>query len=409
MGVLRALAITQLFPNAVEPLFSPFNRQQFSALSKLCDLSVIAPVPWFPAAGAIAGGTRAGRLADLPKRGRVDDLDVANPRFLHVPKVGHWFSGPLYAAGLLPHVRKYRGKVDVVLGAWAYPDGWAAIALAKLLGVPAVIKLHGSDINVVAKMRGPRMWLRSLLPSAERVIAVSRRLGQEAVALGVDEQRVEVVFNGVDQSRFSPGDRGAARAALGVAKERRQILFVGNLLKSKGVADLLAAFENIAAKDELLDLALVGDGPQRAACEQLAARMPGRVRVAGAVPLSQVAQWMTACDVLSLPSWNEGTPNVVLEALSAGRRVVASDVGGIPDLLCTPELGEMVAARDRTQLAGALARAAGQKYDPAEVARLGGRGDWQQSARDLYAVLARAAAHPVSFEEPNLGQTAKSA
>ncbi|HUH05905.1 MAG TPA: glycosyltransferase, partial [Kofleriaceae bacterium] len=119
--------------------------------------------------------------------------------------------------------------------------------------------------------------------------------------------------------------------------------------------------------------------------------LPGRVVVAGGRPLDEIPRWMAACDVLALPSWNEGTPNAVLEALACGRRVVATRVGGVPDVVDAPELGELVEARDPPALAAALGRAASQLYDPAEVARRGARGDWDQSAARLYEVLVGAA------------------
>ena len=100
---------------------------------------------------------------------------------------------------------------------------------------------------------------------------------------------------------------------------------------------------------------------------------------------------MAACDLLSLPSWNEGTPNVLLEALACGRRVVTSDVGGIPDIVTTPAVGEMVTARDPAALADALARNLGIDYDPEELARAEARGDWADSAAVLHAVLEEAA------------------
>jgi glycosyltransferase involved in cell wall biosynthesis len=100
---------------------------------------------------------------------------------------------------------------------------------------------------------------------------------------------------------------------------------------------------------------------------------------------------MAACVVLVLPSWNEGTPNAVLEALACGRRVVATRVGGVPDVVDAPELGELVEPRRPDELAAALGRAAVAPYDPAEVARRGARGDWDQSAARLYEVLVGAA------------------
>ena len=97
---------------------------------------------------------------------------------------------------------------------------------------------------------------------------------------------------------------------------------------------------------------------------------------------------MAACDVLTLPSHAEGTPNVVLEALACGRRVVASSVGGIPDLITSDALGALVPPRDPKALAVALAHALATPYDPDEVARLGARGGWDASAAALHAVLA---------------------
>jgi glycosyltransferase involved in cell wall biosynthesis len=101
---------------------------------------------------------------------------------------------------------------------------------------------------------------------------------------------------------------------------------------------------------------------------------------------------MAACDVLVLPSHVEGTPNVVLEALASGRRVVGSRVGGVPDLLTSPALGTLVPPHDVDALADALVIALRHRYEPADVARLGARGGWAASALALHDVLADAVA-----------------
>ena len=155
---MRVLILTKIFPNRAEPRSSPFNRQQFAALSRLCDAEILATIPWFPGASAFARWSRAGRLLDVPDSEIIEGITVRHPRYVFLPKV-HAVAGPLYAASLARAAMKYDGRVDVVLGSWAYPDGFAAVALARLLGVPAVIKLHGSDMNVVAELAGPRRLL----------------------------------------------------------------------------------------------------------------------------------------------------------------------------------------------------------------------------------------------------------
>jgi len=390
---VRVLIVTKIFPNAVEPLSSPFNRQQFAALGRRCDVEVLATIPWFPGARAFGRWSTAGRLAGVPRRETIDGLPVVHPRFIYLPRVAVGTQGALYAASIAVEALRRRGKFDVVLGSWAYPDGVAAIALARLLGVPAVVKVHGSDLNVIAKMDGAARNLRFALPRARRVVAVSRPLADEVAGFGVPRERIDVVPNGVDSDLFRPADRAAARAELGHGGDRRRwILYVGRLEPAKGVLDLLGAFTRLAARRDDVRLVLVGDGSARAACAEAAQRLGDRILAPGARPLAEVPRWMAACDVLTLPSWNEGTPNVLLEALACGRRVVATRVGGIPDVVASDAIGELVPARDPAALADALERAAVAHYDPDAVARAGARGSWTESAARLEASLRAALA-----------------
>lgn len=392
---MRVLALTTLFPNSQRPLLSPYNRQQFAALSRLCDLEVLAAIPWFPGARLLQRWTVTGRLHVVPAVEEIDGMQVKHPRNLYLPRAPG-VSPVLFAGSLLPAVMRYRGKVDVLLSAWAYPDGCASVALARALGVPCVVKLHGSDVNVLSTKPGPRAYMRALLPRAARIVAVSRALGRRMVELGVDPGRVAVVYNGVDPELFRLRDRAEARAALGLPADGPIILYVGNLLEAKGVLDLATAFEKVIARHPEVHLVLVGDGAARPACEDVARRVGSRMQIVGGRPFDEIGQWMAACDVVTLPSWNEGTPNVILEAFTCGRRVVATNVGGIPDLVESELLGEMVPARDPDALADALVRAVERDYDPAEIAARGARGDWPASAAALAEVLRAAVEDPAA-------------
>jgi teichuronic acid biosynthesis glycosyltransferase TuaC len=388
---MRVLAITKIFPNAAEPLSAPFNRQQFAALRELCDLEVMATIPWFPGAGLISKWSSAGKLAAVPKRETIAGIEVTHPRTLFLPKLAHATWGPLYAASIAPILASYRNKVDVVLGSWAYPDGFAAIVAAQLLGVPAVVKLHGSDINLIAKIPGPRRMMAWALPRAARVVAVSKPLAAEVVALGVDEARVKVVMNGVDADLFKPGDRAAARKELGLPLDKPLAIYVGNLKPEKGVIDLGKAWAGVVKHVPDATLLVIGDGPLKGELEAVTQTLGERVRLVPRQPLDQISLYMAAADILVLPSHFEGTPNVVLEALASGRRVVATSVGGVPDLITSQTLGTLVPSGDPDALANAIAVALRSPYDPAEVARLGARGGWAASASALHAVLQEAA------------------
>jgi glycosyltransferase involved in cell wall biosynthesis len=383
---MRVLILTKIFPNRLEPLSAPFNRRQFAALSRLCDVEVLATIPWFPGASAFGRWSSAGRLTTVPEHECIDGVLVQHPRFAFVPKFGSAIAGPLYAASLARAALARSGRVDVVLGSWAYPDGFAAVVLADMLGVPAVIKLHGSDMNVVARWRAPRRYLEWALPRAARVVAVSRQLAAAAAALGAAPERIDVVPNGVDRQEFKPRDRGEARAHLGLPESGKMVLFVGHLTEPKGAGDLIRAFA--LAGEALRDtrLVMVGDGEGSAACRVLAAGLGERVSFVGAEPHERIPLWLAACDALALPSWNEGMPNVVLEALACGRAVVASNVGGIPDVL-DGYPHALVPPREPAALALALERVLRSDYEPSAVAERLARPDWEGSARLLHQSL----------------------
>jgi len=385
---MKVLIITKIFPNSVEPSSAPFNRQQFSALSRLCTVEILGTIPWFPGASAFRRWSAAGRLASVPAEEDVDGMRVRHPRFAFLPKVGHAFAGQLYAASLATTILPYRGRVDVVLGAWAYPDGFASVAIADMLGVPAVIKLHGSDINVLGRMPGPRRRLAWALPRAARIVAVSRQLADRAVELGASRERIDVVPNGIDKQAFRPRPRAEARRALGLPEDRPIVLYVGHLNREKGAHDLLTAFASLP-RELRATLVMVGDGAGAAACRALAEQLAVPARFVGAQRHETIPVWLAACDVLALPSWNEGMPNVVVEALACGRPVVATKVGGIPDVVQGAS-GTLVAPRDVPALAAALTQALTSAHDARAISEALDRPDWATSASLLHASLLRA-------------------
>jgi glycosyltransferase involved in cell wall biosynthesis len=392
---MRVVVITKIFPSSLEPLSAPFNLRQIAELAKLCDVEVLEAIPHLPLARALSIPERAARLAALPARERVHGIDVTYVRQLYVPRVGLPVAVPLYLASLLPHRDRLR-SADGVLATWAYPDGCAAVLAARAAGKACVVKVHGSDVNVVLRTRAARAVAARVLPLADAVIAVSKPLADEIVSLGVPRSRVHLVMNGVDAALFHPRDRRAARAALRVAEDRRLVLFVGRLEPQKGINELLDAFDAVRSRVPGATLALVGDGVSQGEVRaRVAGWDPDAVRLLGPLPPAEVAAWVGACDVMTLPSWAEGTPNVVLEALASGRPVVGTRVGGIPDVLRDERSGILVPPRDPGALAVGLQDALVRRWDVAAVHACG-PGSWQESAERVAAVLERAHAGKVA-------------
>jgi glycosyltransferase involved in cell wall biosynthesis len=373
---MKVLILTNLFPTPWDPLRGAFNRQQFERLGLLHDVDVMTAVDFRE------------RLGE--RRGEVNASHLHTDHFVFVfpPGIGR----SLHAVCWLLSLWWQRGRqlrkarYDCILVSWAYPDGAAVKWLARRLGIPYVVKVHGSDLNVQAKHMLRRPQIRSALTGAAGVVAVSRALAVKAVALGAHPSNVHVLYNGVDTSIFSPESRNQSRTRLGLSTYTPLLLFVGNLKASKGCLDLL---------EPLARLMYVGTGAARAALIERAEALGclDRIEMAGAVAHADLGDWFRAADLLCLPSHNEGVPNVVLEAMACGTPVVATRVGGIPEVV--PEYaGILVPPHQRDALSTALIDASMRRWNHKRIAAHARGFRWEDNIRQLDAILCAAAAVP---------------
>ncbi|MCP1373348.1 glycosyltransferase family 4 protein [Dyella lutea] len=382
---LRILVLTNLFPTRWDPHRGAFNRQQFERLGQRHEVEVITAVP-------LPERLRGRSAGQAPA---VAGLHLRTFVFVYLPRVGRSLHAFFWAVSLLAQQGWHllRGHYDCVLASWAYPDAAAAGWLARRMGWPYVVKVHGSDLNVQAEDPARRPQIRKALVGARAVVAVSRALADKAVALGVEPARVHVVYNGVDHARFSPGSRPEARHRLDLPGDVPVLLYVGNLKASKGCMDLLEAFAPVAQARPGARLVFVGAGECRDALRARADELGlgGAVRLVGATPHADLPDWFRAATLLCLPSHNEGVPNVVLEAMACGIPVVATRVGGIPEVV-PGEGGLLVPVRDRHALAEALVQATALPWDTGRILEHARQFSWERNLQSLSDILEAAAA-----------------
>ncbi len=268
-------------------------------------------------------------------------------------------SGPLrtpakYAA-LAREAMRGAGRADVVYAHFLFPTGAIAAAASRRARIPFVVTAHGQDVRNLDR-RGPRRATEGALKEASAVVAVSDYLAGELRGAGIALPPLHVVNMGVDLDRFSPGDRGAARARLGLPASGPLVAAVGGLTDRKNPLTLLQAFARVRARRPDARLALVGDGPLAGAVDAGARRLglAGALVRPGAVPHAEVADWVTAADVLALVSRVEPLGIAALEALAAGRPVVATRAGGAREVVPDPEAGRVVDPADPGAIATAL-------------------------------------------------------
>lgn len=351
---MRILAITNLYPNPLQPHRGTFNRQQFRALAEWHEVRVIAPIAWTDERAA-----RKSSASGLPVDRQVtcDGLVVDHPRYWFTPRILRGCYGHFFRRSVERTFERALSEFnpDLILSAWAYPDGWAAVELGHRAGLPVVVKVHGSDILTLARVPGRGKRTADAMRNADGIVAVSRDLADKVVGMGADPARVTVVYDGIDPGRFFPGSRREARRRVGIQGNERIILFVGNLVPVKGVDVLIDACAELARHGERVRCFIIGQGPLRSTLEQQAAQLGvgDRVTFVGPVLHAELPDWFRAADVFVLPSHSEGVPCVLLEAAACQTPFVASRVGGIPEI-ANLNRGEMVEPGNPGALAGAI-------------------------------------------------------
>jgi glycosyltransferase involved in cell wall biosynthesis len=355
---MRVLAVTNLYPNPFDRNRGVFNRQQLCALAAEHDVRIISPIAWTDELSARWHGHDP-----LPASRQVvcDGITIDYPRYLYPPRVLRGCYGHCFRYSIRTAFERALAEFhpDVVLGAWAYPDGWAAVELGHRAGLPVVIKVLGCDIlcggRGLDRYPTRKAGTIAALRQADGIMAVSKDLARHVVDLGVDPERVRVIYDGINAQLFHPGSRSQARAELGLSESDPLILFVGSLVAVKGIDVLIDACAQLAKQGLRFRCLLVGQGQLRAALEKQIAGLglQGHVELLGSRPHDQLPAWYRAADVFVLPSRSEGVPNVLQEAIACGTPFVASRVGGIPEIAHLGP-GQLVPPGDPAALSMAL-------------------------------------------------------
>jgi len=378
----RIVVFTTLFPNPRQPRLGVFVRDRVVAVAAHCPSRVVAPI----LTRLVAQHLDRGPGVPVPRMERHAGFEVYHPRFTTLPGVGRVADALLLFLQTLPAVRRLHATFafEAIDAHYAFPDGAAALLLGRHFGVPVCVTLRGGDIDLLPRFRMRRRVIQRTLRRADRVFAVSQHLARGAVALGLPPKRLRIIPNGIDPHTFSPMDRSTARAGLKISMQQPLLLCVGNLLAEKGQHVLIDALDVLRRRGTVAPhLTIVGSDQwgKRRYTEQLKQRirelgLASQVTFAGSQPQAALRQWYSAADLLVLPTFREGCPNVVREALACGTPVVASNVGGVPELIGSDAVGLLVAPGDVVGLAGAIEAALQREWDRAAIATVGGQRTW---------------------------------
>jgi teichuronic acid biosynthesis glycosyltransferase TuaC len=339
---LRVLVLVNNFPDTEQPYAGVFVLRQLEALrAHNIEARVIRFVPWAPPLGR-----RWMSYRRIPKRYVIANFDVRVVRVLLLPRLG-------FMQTLTQQVRRFLSvqisefKPHLLHAHQVLPTGLLAVGHR----LPLIVTAHGSDAyDYPYRNRIFRAAARQVLTNASRVIAVSRFVAAKTEELGA--RSVTVVYNGADPNVFYPRDRTAARRRLGIEENRRVVLFAGHVCEAKGVFDLINALANLADLTPLLVIA--GTGPDTLRIMDRCTTLNVAFRVFGPVEHVKLAELLGAADVVALPSYREGLPAVLCEAMLSQTPIIASKVGGIPEIVINGRTGYLVEPGSISTLSYAL-------------------------------------------------------
>jgi glycosyltransferase involved in cell wall biosynthesis len=357
---MKLLAITNLFGRPWDTTVGTFNQKIFGQISSRCELTLLVPIPWT-------------EIIKFPKQyfGANRQSEKKWPfvhyfPYLYIPKLSQ--SANVYfllcsAILFCPIIILFR-KWDAVIGSWIYPDGLVAVLLGKLKRIPAIAVALGTDVNDLVNRASQRAQVQRFLSQGAATITVSQDLANKLAAHGIAKDKLHVILNGVDSDSFKPQSKTDAKMALGFNPSEKLLLFVGSHITEKGCFELINAFNEIAQQNPDCKLAMIGGGAAAVALQDLVSKLElgSKVIFVGKLSHDFLPRWFSAADALCLPSYREGIPNVIMEAMASGLPVVATSVGGIPEVV-TNESGILIMPRDVESLVKGLAHVLSNQWN----------------------------------------------
>ncbi|OBX18634.1 glycoside hydrolase [Erythrobacter sp. QSSC1-22B] len=383
----RVLSLSTLYPNAAQPRFGTFVARSLEALQRKpeWDVTVINPIGVPP----LALGHYRSRVAAAVD-GVEHGVPVHRPTFRLLPSVGGRFNPGAIARAVLPLAKRLHRKTpfDLIDAQFFYPDGPAAMRVAKALGLPLSIKARGADIHYWGTKSYARAAMLEAGNNATGLLAVCEALADDMAALGLPREKIAIHYTGLDRDRFRPLDHTRLRPRLAQELDlplgfaEPLLVSVGALIPRKGQELVIRALPGLPDAR----LLLVGKGEDEATLRSLADELgvAGRVHFLGLLDHDLLPLVLSAADAMVLPSASEGLANAWVEALACGTPLVITDVGGARELMGDPVAGVLVARETQAVREGIARVLAEPRHRQAVADTVEGFG-WAQNADRLAA------------------------
>lgn len=360
---MRILVISQMFPCKRHPTSAIFFANLMEELAlKVDELIIVTPRVYIPKF-LIKFKKRWLKWYLDPMVSKENKMEIIRPYFLSLRGVPYeGINGILMQYSLFSLLKKLinERKIELILGYNMLSEGIAAVRLAKMLKLPSGFWAIGSDVNDYANYNRTNHYLsKKCIEGSNIIFAESKDLADKVREFSKKPVRVQIFYKGIDVSNFKNiPPRNVLMKKLRLNPEKKYILFVGRLIHDKGIYELAQAFNYISKKHPDINLILVGEEIEKKKLQSKFNEdgLLDRVHFQGIRSYREVAHFMKISHLLVLPTWAEGLPNVVMEAMSIGLPVVATNVGGIPEILENGVTGLSVPAKNIEKLTEAITK-----------------------------------------------------
>jgi len=341
--------ITSFFESPYHQNRAPYNEQLFYKLKSAFDIKIIRPIAW---TDIISGSSKLEKKEYY--KSQWNEIPILYPTYYFLPKYGLPYNGLMYYLSMLNAFKLSKSVPDIFYTTWAYPDAYATMILAKKVKRKYIVRVHGSDINDLAFRSVIQDKIKMVLENASAVISPSNALKEKMLQLDIPAEKIKVIYSGIDKEKFYSQDREQCEKQLSLNTGMMRILYIGNFKRAKGVMDLLKS--TFLLKNDLknFEVVFIGKGEDESDMKQYIAenKLENCTRIVGPVDHHNLNPWINSSDCVCLPSYAEGMPNVLLEAIACETKIVATNVGGIPEIYQDDkdyfvEPGDTIALRNR--------------------------------------------------------------
>ena len=354
---MKILIISHMYPSSFNKIGGIFVHQQVKELKKQgCEITVVSPIPWTPFPIKYLS-KKWKEYYKIPQKTILENIKVYYPRYLEIPKnLFYASSGKRMYLGIKKTITKiYENfKFDIIHSHVALPDGYCGMMVAQEYNKSLIVTIHGQDFQqTIFKNVKCKKNIEKVINFSKKTITVSNKLNNIGKKkLKINSKKLITIPNGINTKHISQKKSNLSKKY----ENKKIILSVSSLIKTKGIDYNLKAIARIRKKYPEIIYLIIGDGPEKENLKELANKLDisNQIEFLGQMSHKKVMEYLSICDIFSLPSWNEGFGIVYLEAMAHQKPIIGVVGQGINDVIENKKNGLLIEPKNINSLVETL-------------------------------------------------------